>query len=202
MPEVTYPQLLAACKAQEEHWTGKGGAWIPESDYSFYDTLTDWVPAFVCLMWLTGGRVSEVLALRGIDFKFYEKEGKEVVTVSLMNLKQPTSSVKESLIVPSQYPEAWGYINKYQACLHNPTGIWFHRRRHTVWYACKRLFDVGPHMAGRHSWTMEQARTGGQLLDIKQQGGWSALSSMQKYISSFGREELMGRKLKQGERKD
>ena len=198
MPEVTYDQLIAACKAQEEHWNGKGGAWIPEADYSFYDTLTDWVPAFVCLMWLTGGRVSEVLAVRGIDFKFYEKEGREVVAVSLMNLKQPTRSVKESLIVPDQYPEAWNYIDKYQANIVNQPGLWFHRRRHTVWYACMKLFGQGPHRAGRHSWTMEQARVGAQLLDIKQAGGWSALSSMQRYISNFGRDELIGRKLRVG----
>jgi hypothetical protein len=123
-----------------------------------------------------------------------------VVVVSLMNLKQPTRSIKESLIVPSQYPEAWAYIDKYSTRVRNRDGLWFHRRRHTVWYACKRLNLPGPHMAGRHSWMMEQARTGAQILDAKQMGGWSALSSMKPYISSFGREELMGRKVRLGKK--
>ena len=184
--------------AHEKLWQGRGAFGIPESDYTFYSEPVDWVPPFVALMWLTGARVTEMLAIRGRDFKFIEKDGHEVVVVSLMNLKQrtPGKGEKETYIVPAQYPEAWACIDRYQTFIRNPLGIWFPRKRIAVWYACKKLFDVGPHKVGRHSWTMEQARTGAQLLDIRQEGGWSSLDSMDKYISKFGRDELIGRKLR------
>ena len=73
--EITYPELLAAMDAHEKLWQNRGPLGIPDSDYTFYSEPVNWVPPFVALMWLTGARVTEMLAIRGRDFKWEKKDG-------------------------------------------------------------------------------------------------------------------------------
>ena len=190
--EVTYDQLLDVLYSEEARWNDTGHAYVAE--------LTDptaWLPPFLALMWLTGGRVSEVLAIRGKDFREENVEGHVAYFITLPNLKQRKNAEKETLVIPAQYPVAWAYVENYRLHLENPDSLLFHRSRKTVWAHCNRIFGFGCHKAGRHSWVMNQARRGAQLLDIKQLGGWASLSSMQPYISKFGRKELVKRMVEQ-----
>jgi len=190
--EVTYDQLIDVLYSEDQRYR--------ESSHQFQEDLkepTAWLPAFLALMWLTGARVSETLAIRGQDIKPMEQEGRQVVVVSLMNLKQRHNATKESIVVPDQYPVAWAYVENYLAQLENPNGLMFHKSRVAVWQHCKRIFDLGTHRVGRHSWVMNQARRGAQILDVKQMGGWSRLQSMDPYIHKFGRKELVKRMLEQ-----
>jgi len=147
-------------------------------------------------MWLTGGRVSEVLMLRGRDLREYEVDGKRVILVSLINLKQRGNKgkVKEAIVVPSQYPEVWRYVQEWW--IEHPLGRMFDKSRKTVWYHTNRLFHKGTHKVGRHAWVMENARKGTPILDVKQMGGWARLNSMDNYIHVFGRREMARRLLK------
>jgi len=160
-----------------------------------------WLPPFLSLMWLTGARVSEVLKLRGRDLREYEVDGERVILVSLINLKQRSAKnrVKEGFIIPSQYPVLWGYIEEWWR--QHPEGAMFHKSRKTVWYHCDKLFNIGAHRAGRHSWVMEKARRGTPILDVRQMGGWKKLNSMDSYIHVFGRKE-MARRLMKTEKSD
>jgi len=167
-----------------------------EKLYFTRETDTMWLSPFLALMWLTGGRVSEILMLRGRDLKEYELEGKRVIIVSLVNLKQRglKNRVKESLIIPDQYPEIWAFIEEWWK--KHPEGRMFNRSRKTVWYHCNKNFQLGSHRVGRHSWVMEKARRGTALLDVRQLGGWKLLASMDTYVHVFGRKELAKRLIK------
>lgn len=160
---------------------------------SMFEKDTRWLPPFLALMWLTGGRVSEILMLRGRDLREYEVDGKRVILVSLVNLKQKSikNRVKEGLIVPDQYPEIWAYAEDWWH--QHPEGRMFDRSRKTVWWHCNKVFHMGSHRVGRHSWVMEKARRGTPILDVRQMGGWKRLNSMDGYIHVFGRKEMAKR---------
>lgn len=171
-----------------------------EYEWTIAEETTKWLPPFLAIMWLTGGRVSEVLALRGRDIKEYQMEnGERVVIVSLINLKQRggRNRVKESMIIPANYPKVWAYFEPWWR--EHPVGRLFERSRKTAWYHCHRIFSMGTHKVGRHSWVMERARRGADILDVKQMGGWSRLNSMDAYIHKFGRVELAKRMLAEKE---
>ena len=189
--EVEYNQLCDVLYSEEKRWNDTGHAFTVD----LKDSVA-WLPPFLGLMWLTGGRVSEVLCVRGSDIKITEEGNTQVVTVTLPNLKQRKNAEKKCLFIPSQYPVVWSYIENYIVHLENPTGLLFHRSRKTVYAHCKRIWGFGPHKAGRHSWMMNQARRGMSLLDAKQLGGWKSLTSMGAYISEFGQKELTQRMLK------
>ena len=160
---------------------------------AMFEKDTQWLPPFLALMWLTGGRVSEILMLRGRDLREYEVDGKRVILVSMVNLKQKSmkNRVKEGLIVPDQYPEIWSYAEKWWK--KHPEGRMFDRSRKTVWWHCNKIFHMGSHRAGRHSWVMDKARRGTPILDVRQLGGWAKLASVESYVHVFGRKELAKR---------
>ena len=185
--EITYEMLVV--KLREAYQKGLEMRSTRDKDIL-------WLPPFLSLMWLTGGRVSEILALRGRDLREYEVDGHRVILVSLINLKQRSGKnrVKESMIVPEQYPELWEYVERWWK--QHPEGRMFDRSKKTVWYHCDKMFNIGTHRVGRHSWVMEKARKGTPILDVRQMGGWRKLSSMDAYIHVFGRKEMARRLLK------
>ncbi len=197
--DVTYEQLCTVLAAEEKRWQAADNTFgIPEEEYTFYKTPTPWAPTYLTLMWLTGGRCSEVACIRGRDINVIEQDGKEVALISLPNLKQRKTAVKECIVIPSQYPEAWARVEKYYDNLQNPMGLFFHRKRWAVWWQCKRLFGCGSHHVGRHSFVMNAARKNANIIDIQTRGGWKSISSMAPYIHAFGRKELIGRMMKGG----
>lgn len=157
-----------------------------------------WLPPFLSAMWLTGARVSEVLGLKGEDFKQEYIEGERVIYVRLKNLKQRSQdkALKEGIIVPSQYPELWEFLEDW--IIEKGRGPLFNIKRQTVWYHCDKVFGMGTHQVGRHSWVMEKARKGTGILDAKQLGGWSRLASMNPYVHEFGKRELAKRLIDKG----
>ncbi len=161
-----------------------------------------WLPPCLSLMWLTGGRVSEVLLVKGEDFKQEYIEGERVVYVRMRNLKQrgDGKAVKEGIIIPSQYPELWEYLEDW--IVEKGRGPLFSVCRESVWYHTNKLFGVGTHIAGRHSWVMEKARKGTGILDAKQMGGWTRLASMNPYVHEFGKRELAKRLIEKGSTDD
>jgi len=177
--------------SEEKRWNDTGHMFV-----AHLDNPTAWFPPFLALMWVCGARVSEVLAVRGCDIKPTTEDGQEVILVTLPNLKQRRNSEKECMFIPAQYPICWEFIRCYISHLENPNGLLFHKSRKTVWAHCHRIWGIGAHRAGRHSWMMAQARRGMSLLDAKQLGGWTSLTSMTPYISKFGRKELAHRMIR------
>lgn len=157
-----------------------------------------WLPPCLGLMWLTGGRISEVLKLRGEDFRQEYIDGERVVYVQMINLKQRSkgNAHKEGVIIPSQYPELWEYVEDW--IVEKGRGPLFNVGRKNVWHHCNKIFGLGTHVVGRHSWVMEKARKGTGILDAKQLGGWTRLSSMDPYIHEFGKRELAKRLIEKG----
>lgn len=196
---ITYEELLRVLK--EENHRGKILG-MEGTHNNHLKTNTPWLPAFLSLMWLTGGRVTEVLAIRGKDINTYQDEsGTWIAEISLINEKQRGNrrrSTKKALVIIDNYSEAWAYVENYHSQLMNPDGLLFPRSRVTAWRHCKRIWGIGTHKAGRHSWVMHQARKGAQLLDIKQMGGWTRLESMNSYVHEFGTKELIERLKKLG----
>lgn len=195
--EITYTQLLGALKAETIRWFNTDNQFtIPEDYYVNHKEALPWFPAALALMWLTGGRVSEVLKLRGRDIVVKpDPDGTRVATIYLMNLKQHKDVVptKKCIVIIDHYQEAWQYVEDYINNLINPTTILFHRKRGVMWWHCKRVFGLGTHRCGRHSFVMNAARAGAGILDIKQIGGWSRLQSMDNYIHEFGTREMTDR---------
>jgi integrase len=185
--QLEYEELLQIVAQETRRWQELGG-----------EAITDepaWFPAFISLLWLTGGRVSEVLAVRGMDIETDEVDGKEVAYITLPNLKQRKNAIKLAIVSITDYPEAWKVIEDYHAKLESPRGLLFHRNRKSAWFHCNRALGVGTHKAGRHSWVMNFARRGANILDIKQMGGWTRMNSMDPYIGKFGERELTKRML-------
>jgi len=198
--EVTYEELCAAIDSHYQTWNPPLG----------FDHLKDrhmkvsgpWVPAFLSLLWITGGRVTEVLGLRGSDIKTEDiqlpnGEEVQVAYITLANLKQRFGRYprKTCVTIMDEYPRLWEYIDRYHDQLWDPRTIMFPRSRKTAWYHANKIFGKGTHRVGRHSWVMEHARKGTNILDVKQQGGWSTMNSMNEYIHQFGLEEMKDRQV-------
>jgi len=192
MDEVDYPTLCEAMKYAHNDW--RGGL---DSDKEKHMKVSGpWLHAFLALMWLTGARVSEVLALRGRDIRTEEIGDIQVARINLPNLKQRgRNSQKVVVCVMDEYPACWEYIDKYHEALWNQDGLLFPRSRKTAWYHCQKIFGLGTHRVGRHSWVMNHARKDTPILDVKQQGGWTALQSMNAYIHEFGAREIVDRQV-------
>jgi integrase len=186
--EIDYNQLLEVMARTEIRWNDRGHQYVAE-----LKNKTAWFPVVIALAWLTGGRISEILQLRGKDFKTETQDGIEYVVITLTNLKQRKPAIKEVIVVPAQYQIAWSYVTRYLQSLENPNGLLFHRSRKTVWAICQKELGIGTHMAGRHSFVMAQARRGAQILDVRSAAGWASLDSMRPYLSAFGRKELAKR---------
>ena len=195
---VSYEELCHVIETKYKDWNPPLG-FDHERD-KHMKVSAPWLPAFLSLLWLTGGRVSEVLAIRGKDIKIEEQEGLQVAEIRLMNLKQKGNykrSQKVATTIVEEYPKCWEYIDKYHDLLYNPSGLLFPRSRKTAWYHCKRIFSAGTHNVGRHSWVMEKADKGHAILDAKQQGGWTSLNSMNAYIHEFSKKDIIARQIAQ-----
>jgi integrase len=193
--EISYDELLRGiARAEEDFRAYCVWAELPEEYDRFYKQPVGWTAPLLALLWLTGGRISEVLAIRGRDIQVKQlPSGKNYAAIELTNLKQRGNQKwvkKKILIAIDKYPEAWKVVEDYFDQLQNPDGLFFHKTRVAAWYKCQRYFNIGTHKTGRHSWVMNHAREGHQLLDIKQMGGWSTLDAMQKYVHEFGEREL------------
>ena len=74
--DITYEQLCTVLAAEEKRWQAADNTFgIPEEEYTFYKDPTPWAPTYLTLMWLTGGRCSEVASIRGRDINVIEQDG-------------------------------------------------------------------------------------------------------------------------------
>ena len=192
---VTYEQLCAVLEQEHARWYTHPA--FDDAKDSHLSESRPWLPAFLSLMWLTGGRVSEILQLSGRDIATTTIDGIQVAHINLTNLKQQPGRNRRKVCstVIDEYPICWEHIDNYHEVLIEQDGLLFHRTRQVVWYHCNRIFQLGAHKVGRHSWVMNHARKDSPLLEIKQQGGWTRLESMNSYIHEFGINEITANQL-------
>lgn len=173
---------------------------IDESDWITKDKLLDILPTMdeeyhrvlFRLLFMTGGRISEVLSLRKKDITVKSYNTCEFGQVTLPNLKQRQRSFKTVLVDLDVDEDLFRPVLYFISNIGEDDLLFPSRKgeghisRRWALYLAKKYFGMGTHCAGRHSFAMNAVDRNYTVFDLQEQGGWSKLSSMSKYIHKLG----------------
>lgn len=154
--------------------------------------MNDRDKALFSMLFLTGARVSELLAIRKINVMIEDKYGEKFINIRLKTLKQRGERKNKPRVIPILYRDNTTFLNpflRYIQLRDEPFERVFKISRVWVWHQAKKYGLGKPHNL-RHSFITEKAAEGFTPYEVKEMGGWASTRMIDRYQHAFMKEQL------------